>query len=185
MATAENDYAKGDWIVHSYYGVGKVKKIEKKKINGERKKFYRVESDASIYWIPVEGASESHIRAIANRATLRQAMNLLKEKPKEMASNFKARQIRIKEVLAKGNLRPMIRLVRDLWGRSQVSNLSMTELNALRQAMENLVVESAVAEGTSNEAATSKLIELLNEHDLEPTEGSSKGMIRKFLNWTS
>ena len=185
MATEENEYSRGDWIVHSYYGVGKVKKIERKMINGEKKKFYRVESDASIYWIPVEGANESHIRALAKASTIRRALNLLKEKPKEMASSFKVRQTRIKEVLAEGNLRPMIRLVRDLWGRSQVSNLSMTELNALRQAMENLVVESAVAEGTSNEVATSKLIELLNEQDLEPTQGSSKGMVRKFLNWTS
>lgn len=185
MAKTDNDYSKGDWIVHSYYGVGKVKKIEKKKINGKNKKFYRVESDDTIYWIPVERESVSHIRALATRTSLRRALKLLTEKPKEMASNFKTRQSRIKKVLAKGNLRKMLKLVRDLWARGQEKKLSMTELNALRKAMDDLVVEIAVAEDLSNEEASSKLQELLNEQEVEPAKGSSTSIVRKFLNWKS
>lgn len=185
MTTAESVFSRGDWIVHSYYGVGEVKKIEKKRINGNKRKFYRVESGDTTYWIPVERAKESHIRALATRTSLRRALGLLKKEPEEMDSNFKERQSRIKEVLAEGKLHATIRLVRDLWARSRVSKLSMAEHNALRRGMENLVVEIAIAEGISNVAASEKLQELLNDQELEATKGSSTGIVRKFLNWAS
>ncbi len=181
MATTEKVFSRGDWIVHSYYGVGKVKKIEKKKIDGEKKKFYRVESDMTTYWIPLEGASESHIRAAATRTSLRRALNLLTQKPAEMDAHFKARQSRIEEVLANCNLREMIKLVRDLWARGQVEKLGALELSALQQAMDNLVVEIALAEGICNMEASSKLLGLLSEQTEEPSMGSSAGVVRKFL----
>lgn len=185
MTTAEKVFSKGDWIVHSYYGVGEVTKVEKKRVNGKNEEFYRVESDDTTYWIPLERAKENHIRALASRTSLRRALSLLKKGPEEMDSNFKVRQSRIKEVLAKGKLRDLIRLVRDLWSRGQDTKLSMTELSALRQAMDNLVVEIAVAEGIENDKASAKLRELLNEQVTEPSKGSSTGIIRQFLNWGS
>jgi RNA polymerase-interacting CarD/CdnL/TRCF family regulator len=36
-------YSKGDWIVHAYYGVGQVKGIEKKELEGEKKLFFKVD----------------------------------------------------------------------------------------------------------------------------------------------
>lgn len=185
MTTAEKVFSRGDWIVHSYYGVGEVKKVEKKSVNGKNKEFYRVESNNTTYWIPLERAKESHIRALATRTSLRRALALLKKAPEEMDSNYKIRQSRIKEVLASGKLRDLIRLVRDLWARGQDSKLSMTELSALRKAMDNLVVEIAVAEGMEDSEASAKLRELLNDQEVERSKGSSTGMIRQFLNWGS
>jgi CarD family transcriptional regulator len=181
MSSAEDAFAKGDWIVHSYYGIGKVKKIEKKRVNGKEKRFYRVESEDTTYWIPLDRASESHVRALAKRSTLRRALRLLTKEPTEMDSNFKSRQKRIREVLANGKLRSLIRLVRDLWARGQENKLSMTEVGALRQAMDNLTDEVAVAEGISDEDALAKLQKLLEQQDIEPKKGSSTGLVEQLL----
>jgi hypothetical protein len=61
----------------------------------------------------------------------------------------------------------------------------MTELSALRQAMDNLVVEISVAEDVSYEEASAKLRERLQEQEVEASKGSSTGIIRQFLNWKS
>lgn len=181
MSSAEDAFAKGDWIVHSYYGIGRVKKIEKKRVNGTEQKFYRVVSQDTTYWLPLERAGESHVRALANRTTLRRALRLLTKEPTEMDNNFKTRQKRIREVLANGKLRALIRLVRDLWARGQENKLSMTEVGALRQAMDHLTDEVAVSEGISDEDALSKLTDLLDEQEIEPKKGSSTGLVEQLL----
>jgi CarD family transcriptional regulator len=181
MTKAEKVFSRGSWIVHSSYGVGKVKKIEKKRINGKKKEFYRIEADETTYWVPVEKASESPIRPVASRAYLSRMLNLLKKESKEMDSNFKIRQNRIKEVLTTCNLRQMVRLLRDLWVRSQEKKLSDTELNALHRVMNNLVVELSIVEGISEQKASSKLREKLGGVASEPSQESSSGVRWQFL----
>jgi CarD family transcriptional regulator len=185
MATKENIFARGSWIVHSSYGVGKVKKLEEKEINGKKKEFYRIEADETTYWVPVEKASESPIRPVASRAYLSKMLNLLKKESKEMDSNFKIRQNRIKEVLTTCNLRQMVRLLRDLWVRSKDNKLSDTELNALHRIMNNLVVELSVVEGVSEQKASLKLREKLGMVAPEPSKESSSGVLWQFVNKAS
>ena len=185
MAMKEKIFTRGSWIVHSSYGVGKVKNIEKKRINGKKKEFYRIEADETTYWIPVKKASESPIRSVASRAYLSRTLSILKREPKRMNSNFKTRQNRIKEVLTTGSLRKMVRLLRDLWARGQDNKLNDTELNALHRIMNNLVVELAVAEGISREKASSKIKKILDQRASEPSKGSSSGVIWQFLSKAS
>jgi len=44
MSIQGSSYTKGDWIVHARYGVGQVKGMEKKLIEGEKKLFYKVKT---------------------------------------------------------------------------------------------------------------------------------------------
>ena len=42
MNNNKGTYSVGDWVVHLIYGVGQVKKLEKKPIGGNQKMCYRV-----------------------------------------------------------------------------------------------------------------------------------------------
>jgi RNA polymerase-interacting CarD/CdnL/TRCF family regulator len=179
MPDANRIFSRGNWVVHPHYGVGKVQKIKKKKINGNRKKFYRIESDDTIYWVAVESADESPIRKVASRTSLYRALKILKQKPKKMNFNFKARQNRINKVLAKANLRETTKMVRDLWARSQEDQLNNTELNGLQHGMNSLIQELAIAQDVSTTAASSKLKDILDEQIDEPSkQGSARGLCR-------
>jgi CarD family transcriptional regulator len=171
-----NKYAKGDWIVHPVYGVGVIRRIERKQISGEKMKYYRVEADDTTYWVPVENVEDSRVRKVLSRSGFRKAVRLLKNEPRKMDPNYKKRQNRIREVLSKGSLRPMVRLVRDLWARDRRKALNDTEKAALRQSIQTLVGEWAVAEGISPEEASAELDRLLESslagqtQEEEPTE---------------
>ena len=162
MAQESKEFSKGDWVVHPTYGLGMIKKIEKKNLGGRSQEYYRVEAEETAFWIPLEGIEQSRVRKVISRDNFRKAVKLLKKPPKVMDSNFKTRRKRINDVLAEGLLRPTIRLVRDLWAHNQNKRLNDTEKTALRNIMDNLVDEWAVAEGITSEAASNELNRLLD-----------------------
>ncbi len=156
------DYSKGEWIVHPAYGVGQVEKKETKRVDGEDIEFYRVEGDQTTYWLHANQPSESNVRRLSNSKDFRKALKLLRGKPREMDANFRERRKRISEVIAKGSLRSLIRLIRDLWGRKKAKRLSDTEHIALQRSMDRLTAEWAVAESVSAEDAQAELISILD-----------------------
>ena len=42
MSEENTAYAKGDWIVHTTYGLGQIMAIEKKRLAGKARAYYRV-----------------------------------------------------------------------------------------------------------------------------------------------
>ena len=161
MTEQDQKFTKGDWIVHPVYGVGMIKRIEWKQLSGEKNKYYRVEADDTTYWVPVEDIEQSRVRKVLSRSGFRKAVRLLEKTPRKMDPNYKKRQNRIREVLSKGSLRPMVRLVRDLWARDRKKSLNETERMALRQGIQTLVGEWAIAENISTEEASAELDKLL------------------------
>ncbi|MFQ5924018.1 MAG: CarD family transcriptional regulator, partial [Anaerolineales bacterium] len=143
----------GDWIVHPTYGIGQVKRIEKKQIEGKKTRFYRVEREDTTYWLPTEEIVSSRARRLASRAQFRRAMKLLHKTPLDMDPNYNKRQSRIRKVMSRGSLRGVVRVIRDLWAKQRKKRLSDTEKRALEQFIDNLVEEWSIAEEISTEEA--------------------------------
>ena len=59
MAEESIKFAEGDWIVHLYHGVGQVISIESKSLDGNKVKYYKVQTKDSIYWVPVGKVDEA------------------------------------------------------------------------------------------------------------------------------
>jgi CarD family transcriptional regulator len=170
MTPSDEVFQKGDWVVHPTYGVGEVKRIEKKRLGGEARKYYRVEADETAFWIPLESIDDSRVRKVISGNEFRKAVKLFEKPPKEMDPNFKTRRKRINDVLAEGLIRPTIRLIRDLWAHNMTKRLNDTEKAALRNIMNNLVDEWAVSQGISVEEASAELDRLLEQNIPSRTE---------------
>jgi RNA polymerase-interacting CarD/CdnL/TRCF family regulator len=169
MAQADMVFIEDDWVVHPNYGIGRIKCIEDKRLGGESQKYYRVEGEETAFWIPVEGIRSTRVRKVMSRSEFHKAVKLFENPPNEMDPNFKTRRQRIDDVVSEGMVRPTIRLIRDLWAYNKNKRLNDTEKTALRNIMDNLVGEWAVAEGISNEEAAAKLNSQL-EQNLPPSE---------------
>lgn len=163
MADSGEMYAKGDWLVHPSYGIGQVKKIEKKKIEGQKIKFYRVEGDNTTFWLPVGKLENSRVRRLATRRQFRGAIKLLKKTPREMDPDHLKRRTRIKEVMSTGSLRAVVRAIRDLSARDSEKRLSDTERRALEQFIDTLVEEWAITEEIDEHEARTELQEMLDD----------------------
>ena len=169
MAADGDNYSKGDWLVHPSYGIGQVKKVEKKKIEGEKIEFYRVEGENTTYWLPVGQLEASRVRRLATRRQFRKAIKLLKRTPREMDPDHTKRRSRIKEVMSTGSLRSVVRAVRDLSARNSDKRLSDTERRSLEQFIDSLVEEWAIAEGIEPHEARTELHAMLDDGGLGTT----------------
>jgi CarD family transcriptional regulator len=158
----KREYAKGDWLVHPAYGIGQVKKVEKKNVEGRKIEFYRVEGENVTYWLPVGELQASRVRRLASKKEFRKAIKLLRRTPKEMDPDHTKRRSRIKDVMATGSLRAVVRAIRDLSARDSEKRLSDTERRSLEQFIGTLVEEWAIAEEISQHEARTELQTMLD-----------------------
>ena len=138
-------FSKGEWIVHHYYGVGQIKGIEKKVLDGEKVSYYKVKTRNSQYWIPVDSEDNSRLRPLSSPDEIKKISRVLKRKPDEMDPDHMQRKRLIKEVQAEGSLKDMARIIRDLSARQKAKKLNPTEEDALKRFKDRLVREWAVS----------------------------------------
>lgn len=149
----------GDWIVHNYYGVGQIKRIEKRPIHGERVKTFRVKTKDGVYWVPVRKMENPRIRRVVNKRKLRRALRVLNSKPEEMEKNYKTRHARISNVFEDGSIREFMKLLRDLYALRETKKLNNTEREAVDKLEERLTREYAASYEISIPDARKKLRE--------------------------
>jgi len=137
-------YSKGAWIVHHYYGVGQVKGIEKKVLDGNKISYYKVQTRNSMYWIPVDMEDNTRLRPLSSKEDIKKISRILSRKPTEMDPDHMQRKRVIRDVLAEGSLLDMARLIRDLSSRQTIKKLNPTEEDALKRFRDRLVREWSV-----------------------------------------
>ncbi len=137
-------YSKGSWIVHHFYGVGQVKGIEKKMLDGAEVSYYKVQTRNSLYWIPVDTEDNSRLRPLSSPEDIKKIARILRRKPNDMDPDHMQRKRVIRDVLSEGTLLDMARLIRDLSARQVDKKLNPTEEDALKRFRDRLVREWSV-----------------------------------------
>jgi RNA polymerase-interacting CarD/CdnL/TRCF family regulator len=156
-------YSKGSWIVHTQYGIGQVKGIDVKDISGEETRYYRIKSNNSTFWIPIDQMDSETLRPLSTHEEIQLAIAALQRPPKEMSSNYKERQDHIRKAQMSNTPQAMARIIRDLRARRRNKGpLNTTERSAYRTFKQRLIEEWAVVMGYKTEKVTSKIDGLLN-----------------------
>jgi RNA polymerase-interacting CarD/CdnL/TRCF family regulator len=158
MSSDLETFEVGDWIVHNWYGVGEIRKVEERPIHGEELNCYRVETKDAIYWLPVENADNDRTRRVVNKSRFQKALRALKAKPEKMAKNYRTRNAHIKEVVFEsGSLIKMAGLLRDLLALRKSKKLNNTEKGAVERIRERMVREWSACKDIPVEEARTKL----------------------------
>jgi RNA polymerase-interacting CarD/CdnL/TRCF family regulator len=136
-------YSIDDWIVHSYYGVGQIKRVETKPINEESMECFKVKTKDSTFWFPTTDTENPRIRPVASQDIMDKVVRLLKSKPNMLDPDKTLWKKKIEEVQAEGDLLSISTLVRDLSAQQVLRDLNQTEKNALEHFKERLLREWA------------------------------------------
>jgi len=150
-------YSKGDWIVHAHYGVGQVKGIEKKELDGEQKVFFRVKTFEGVYWLSVVKTDVEYIRPITSEHQIRRALTMLRKPPEKLPENHTQRNKLVTEAVKDPSIYPKARMIRDLNGKQQESKLNFTEEDAFLKMKKQLLTEWSVVKGMDREILEEKL----------------------------
>ena len=95
---SEPQFNKGDWIVHISHGIGKITRVEKKLVRGKKIPCYRVRTEDSVFWIPVDSDVTDRVRPVATPRKFKRVVKLLSEPGEKMAKMHKARRKRIERI---------------------------------------------------------------------------------------
>jgi RNA polymerase-interacting CarD/CdnL/TRCF family regulator len=158
-----HSYSKGNWIVHTQYGMGEIKGIDVKDISGEETRYFRIKSNNSTFWIPTDQMDSEVLRPLSTQEEIQLAITALQKPPKEMSSNYKERQSRIQKARILNTPQSMARIVRDLRERRRNKGpLNTTERSAYQTLKKRLIEEWAMVTDNKIEKITSRLDDLLN-----------------------
>ena len=164
MAEETVKFAKGDWIVHLYHGVGQVISIETKKLDGNKVKYYKVQTKDSLYWVPVGKVDEDRIRALSTPEEIDKALRIIRRRPRQMSDDHMQRKNQINDVRSIGALDEVAKIIRDLSARQAADKLNDSEERALSHFTERLVSEWSVSNDISTDEARQNLNEILQKY---------------------
>jgi RNA polymerase-interacting CarD/CdnL/TRCF family regulator len=151
---------KGEWIVHPRHGIGQIRRLEEKTVDGENQEFLRIEGSKYDWWIAVEMIDETPIRPLRKPSTFKRALRLLKAEPEELPQDAKQRRRHIMDVLSVGSPAALCRVVRDLAAMNKTRRLPDEDKRILRKYQNALLEEwSVTLDFPKGEAA-----ELLEEY---------------------
>ncbi len=154
-------FSKGDWIVHARYGVGQVKGLEKKELEGEKKLFFKVKTFDGVYWLSAVRTDAEHIRPITSENQIKRALTIIRRPPKELPENHTLRHKLVIETLKDPSLYPKARMIRDLNGKQYETKLNFTEEDAFLMLKKQLLNEWSVIQDTDRSILEKKLDQAL------------------------
>ena len=157
MNTQQSTYDKGDWIVHARYGVGQVREMEKKVLDGAKKEFLRVRTSDSEYWVSVSRIDVEYIRPVTSEYQINKALRMIRKSPKKLPENHNERNKAINEAINDPSLHHKARMIRDLSGKEQESKLNFTEEDALIKMKKQFLDEWSVIKDVDREILEEKL----------------------------
>lgn len=140
---ANTPFSIGDWIVHSYYGVGQIKRIEVKPIHGEDTNCFKVKTNNSTFWFPTTDDDNPRIRPVASKDIIHKMIKNLRRKSSKLDTDKRYWKKRIDELGSNGDLLSISILIRDLSAQQVLRDLNQTETDTLEHFKERLLREWA------------------------------------------
>ena len=151
MSQITPEYAIEDWVVHQHYGVGQIKKVEIKPINGKRVICFRVKIKDGVFWFPTNLLENPRVRPVSTQKTITMALNLLQKANLNLDPDRKKWKSQIDQVKSSADLIEMCQLIRDLTSLKVIRKLNQTEEEALDRLKERVLREWSVSTGTDVE----------------------------------
>jgi RNA polymerase-interacting CarD/CdnL/TRCF family regulator len=166
MMEQEMSFDIGAWVVHNHYGVGQIKDIEIKPIHGEPTECFVVQVKDGAFWLPIDSVENPRIRPVASQEIMRKVIKNLRRKPGNLKKDKKYWTQQIKQVPPHGDLLTISQLIRDLSAQKAQKRLTDTQIRALSNFKDRLLLEWSTITGTDIE----KLRPQFNEYIQESTD---------------
>lgn len=165
-------FSKGQVLIHPQHGPATVTKVTSRTIQGERRRYLTlsVHTDGMSVSLPVDAAEEIGVRPVMDRARLREVFEQLAHEGEPFDKVWSRRFKHNTERLRSGDLLKVAGLIRDVTRRDDEVRVSYGEANLLREALELLTAELAIALRVTPERAVA-LVESAVREQVVPELG--------------
>jgi CarD family transcriptional regulator len=163
MAVPALSFDVGDYVVYPKHGVGRVIELQKSEIAGMALELYvlRFEKERMTLRVPTNKAESVGMRKLSSDKTVREAMAILKGKPKIKRTMWSRRAQEYEAKINSGDLNSIAEVVRDLFRAEDQPEQSYSERQIFEGAASRLARELAAVDGTDEKVALEKILDIL------------------------
>ena len=136
-------YKLGSKVVYPLHGVGVINSIEDKTVLGETRSYYIIKlaiSDMTVM-IPTERSDQLGLRLIVTDHDVRKALKIINSEKADMDEDWKTRYQHNFEKIKSGSIFDVAEVVRNLFHRNKIKELSIMEKKLYENAYRLLVDE--------------------------------------------
>ena len=154
---AKTPFKVKDEVVYPLHGVGVIESTFEKELDDKNVKFFKVflkDSGMSIS-IPVGTAPQMGLRKIIKRSEIAKILKNLSIFPRKIEENWKVRFQENIDKLKTGDINNIAAVVKELFIRNKIKNLSVMERKQYENAYKMLVKEIAISDKASEEEVNS------------------------------
>jgi CarD family transcriptional regulator len=138
-----SDFIKDQHIVYPIQGVGQITAIEKKPFKNKEILYYNIYFEASdmTIMVPMDKAIQIGIRKIVEKEESENALKLISEEDEPLTTDWKLRYQMNLELMKKGTICDIAKVVRSLYHRSKLKELPILERKLFDNAIRLLIDE--------------------------------------------
>ena len=139
-------YKVGEKVVYPMHGVGIIQNIEDKDILGKKRKYYIMELSHTnmTVMVPIDMSSNVGLRSVVSYDEISNALSVLTSTPTELEDDWKVRYSSNHSKIKKGSFLELAEVVRNLFKRNQIKELSNSEKKLFENALSLMVDEIAL-----------------------------------------
>ncbi len=143
----------GDMVIHRTFGMGEIKRIEEKTINGHPVNCYVVGITDMTVWVPVDDQEQNSLRIPTSAEEFLKTLPILSSPNEALQEDRVLRKNQLMDELSDGKLSSICRVVRDLSHYRRSSKLNDQEKTILERAVKSLLTEWTLSLGTPQNQA--------------------------------
>ncbi len=164
-SNGKKEFIKGDIAVYPAHGVGYIKSIENKVINGENMSFYmmKIVENGMVIMIPTSNVDSVGLRNVISENEVSQVYKVMKEKTHN--GNKQTWNRRYREYMDKiktGSIYDVAEVFRDLFQLKLEKDLSFGERKLLDTAQSLLVQELSIAKDVDEDVMRTEIEHLFD-----------------------
>ena len=163
MSASDLLFDVGDYVVYPKHGVGRVIELQNSEIAGMQLELYvlRFEKEKMTLRVPTNKAEGVGMRKLSSNKTLKEALDVLKTKPKVKRTMWSRRAQEYEAKINSGDLISIAEVVRDLHRAEDQPEQSYSERQLYESAIDRMVREVAAVESIEHDAARDMLSQTL------------------------
>ena len=164
MSKSGLEFSVGDHVVYPAHGVGSIQGIETQEVAGMSLEVYVITFDHEkmTLRVPTKKAKVAGLRPLAEGDVVSQALTTLKGRARVKRTMWSRRAQEYETKIKSGDPVSIAEVVRDLHRRTNQSEQSYSERQMYQAALERLAREFAAIEKIDQEAAATKLEDLMD-----------------------
>ncbi len=156
----------GERVFYPYHGAGEIQNIEEREVLGEKRIYYviRFPLTETTIMVPSDNTEELGLRDIADQKEIKKCLEIISSTFSETDEDWKIRYKKHQDMLKSGTIKEVTLVIKNLYDRNQIKELSSTEKKLYNNAINMLVSEVSLCVGRNQEEIKSEIFRLLEKN---------------------